>query len=456
MFYFPFFLFFFSPGWPHLTILLHNTHQTLERLHLFPFSLLAHKSVPTDFRSLSQLEASTNMHGNYCFIHSPHTCPGVKVGNMRTKPTPGPRTIGSKPPVCVCPGPGRPAGDAGPSGSDGGDGDGDQDDDDHSNDHGSDHGNGGAKGKDSNQASTPTDLQQRGTSMAKCSRPSLASGMRRKGPISHNICYTPLRAPPPPPSRGNSPSAEDSSSVNQSDAKATSSQSMSTFQRMLTPQVFDSNSTPKKQSSEVFRVSYWSGNYKRKPNKTRVVRTIVKEAPSEVKHPDPQKQKAGGFLERQKKTQEKQKKKQKRCCDQRDRARDGSSDNDADNECETSHVSSNQESSVSSTTHVVGTTPAVTNLPVTSYYGKYLANVAHGHTADNQDPVTPSTSSSSNSSNKRKRDDECGSQPSTPASPLGQRPVKRVRSSPGSSPLSPSPMSKMRKRTPGQQRELKG
>jgi hypothetical protein len=174
---------------------------------------------------------------------------------------------------------------------------------------------------------------------------------------------------------------------------------------MLTPPVFDSNSTPKKQSSEVFRVSYWSGNYKRKPNKTRVVRTIVKEAPSEVKHPDPQKQKVGGLLERQKKTQEKQKKKQKRCCDQRHRARDGSSDNDADNECETSHVSSNQESSVSSTTHVVGTTPAVTNRPVTRYYGKYLANVAHVHTADDQDPVTPSTSSSSNSSNKRKRDD---------------------------------------------------
>jgi hypothetical protein len=72
--------------------------------------------------------------------------------------------------------------------------------------------------------------------------------------VAGMLMYTPMRAPPPPPSCA---SVEDGSSEGRRDTK-----SMSTLQRMLTPPVSDTDLPSKKLASEDFRVFMSKGSSK--------------------------------------------------------------------------------------------------------------------------------------------------------------------------------------------------
>ena len=158
-------------------------------------------------------------HATSCWIHSPHTDPGVKVGNMAKKPTPGPRTIGNE---CTCSRPGRRDGDAGPSGNNGQDDDGDDD------------------GNQKKPRPLASMINGSGFYKPKPGKPKKPKNVV----VAGMLMYTPMRAPPPPPSCG---SVEDGSSEGQRDTK-----SMSTFQRMLTPPVSDTGLPSKKLPYEDF------------------------------------------------------------------------------------------------------------------------------------------------------------------------------------------------------------
>jgi hypothetical protein len=226
----------------------------------------------------------------YCYIHSPHTDPGVKVGNMTTKPTPGPRTIGKKN-VCMCPRPGRLDGEAGPSGSNG-DGD-DQGDDHQRNDNGND--NSGVAGDRKVVWARPMPRMINSSGFydpkpdPKPRKPKNVVPAGKKPRLTHM-----RHAPPPPrPSRDDNASVEGRPSADQSD----NTQSMSTFQRMLTPPVSDADSPPpKKQPSEDVRVFMSKGFGKAVPHKDRPYHCPhIKNQPFKVQPPNPDKERKGSY-----------------------------------------------------------------------------------------------------------------------------------------------------------------
>jgi len=188
-------LFFFPPGWPHLTILLHNTHSSYILNYLF-FAyfhlLLAHSTPPSNPTHRQRID---NMPGLYCPIHSPHTDPGVKVGNMTEALAHDSRHVGKKIVEGKDPRPGRLAGDAGPSRGDGGDGDGDQGDVNHDNT--------GADGKEPNHRPSLAGTRKLGRQTMNVSRPRPYRGLANKKSLNpasdSDVFWKPLRAPPPPP-----------------------------------------------------------------------------------------------------------------------------------------------------------------------------------------------------------------------------------------------------------------
>jgi hypothetical protein len=264
---------------------------------------------------------------------------------------------------------------------------------------------------------------------------------------------------------------EDDSVQDSDDTK--DGEDLARFRQMLTPPVEENESPPKKQdSTEDLQVFIHSGNYyKTTPNKKRCYRTVIRLPPFRPNPPHPDKQKQGGFLERQRKRRKKQAKKEKPCCDQSQSARPypvvSSSDNDADKEDNGNNKTppASSSSKTHSSSAVLSTTttqqqiqplpPTTPDRPIItrSRRSKQLAEGAAEEqqtTNDKYLQAPPSISFSPPSVRKRKGDDEDlrSSQPNTtPVSPLSQRrPVKRPRGgSPGNSPLA-SPNARPTKR----------
>ena len=181
------FLFFSLQAGLILRFYLHITQliNTLERFYLFLYTSASSTHASTSLisqRSPNPTHTHTrnfdNMpgHATSCWIHSPHTDPGVKVGNMAKKPTPGPRTIANK---CTCPLPGRPDGDAGPSGDKDQDGDGDGDDD----------------GNQKEPRPHARMINGSGFYKPKPDKPKKPKNVV----VAGMLMYTPMRDPPPPP-----------------------------------------------------------------------------------------------------------------------------------------------------------------------------------------------------------------------------------------------------------------
>jgi hypothetical protein len=167
------------------------------------------------------------MSAPYCWIHSNHTSTGAKVDNKAKKPTE---------PICRCPLPGRLD-------------DGDQHDDNPNH----------YDGWDDYRKPVGQRSRTRMINGSGFYDPKPEGNVER---TCKTVTYTPFRpAPPPPPPSGD-----------QTDTGAQGSQGMDTFQRMLTPPVSDTNSPSKKRTFEEFRVSYYGGNSKTKPNKEHTVR----------------------------------------------------------------------------------------------------------------------------------------------------------------------------------------
>ena len=80
---------------------------------------------------------------------------------------------------------------------------------------------------------------------------------------------------------------------------------MSTFQRMLTPPVSDTNSpSSKKRTFDEFRVSYYGGNSKTKPNKENLIRPYIKSPPVKNQRPNPDEEVKNPFLSRRDETKQ--------------------------------------------------------------------------------------------------------------------------------------------------------
>ena len=228
------------------------------------------------------------------------------------------------------------------------------------------------------------------------------------------------------------------------------------FRKMLSPPVNDNSSPPEKQSSDDFRVFVSSGNFKTKPNKCSKGRSIIRLPPVFPERPDITKEVKNPHLSAAEKEQQKEKRKQaKREKEQRRRDQclnrpSNASSNDADkedNNGKTLPVSSNTRSSSSSASQAFFTPPTTPIRPVTRSRSKLLASAAQEQATDNQ---SPSSVSISPLPVKRKRaGGGYPSQPSSPVSPLSQRPVKRLRGSPDNSPLA-SPCARPAKRTRSQ------
>ena len=510
-------------------------------------------------------------HATSCWIHSPHTDPGVKVGNMAKKPTPGPRTIGNK---CTCPRPGRPDGDAGPSGDKDQDGDGDGDDD----------------GNQKEPRPHARMINGSGFYKPKPDKPKKPKNVV----VAGMLMYTPMRAPPPPPScasGGSGVSVDDGSSEGRRDIKSMSTlQRMLTppvsdtdlpskklpygdfrvfmskgssktgratdhvrrgahgwikhppfpndhpdpakqpskgakhvarqehsggnslpcivetgsdddsdsdkpkggakspdntltaptpppsgddsdrdiqddpvqdsdtkdaadlarFRQMLTPPVADDESPPKKQPSEPVQVFMSNRHGKKEPNKSLKGRAVLRLPPFTPNPPNPDKEVKNPWLsatdKKKQKEAQKQKQKEKPCCDQSARPYTVS-DNDADKEDNGVNlpVSSGTRSSSSSKNQKFFTPPVTPNRPITRSRSKQLADEAtREQTTDDKYLASPSISPPSV---KRKRHEGRSSQPTSPVSPLSHRPLKRLRGSPGNSPLvSPNPRPTKRQR----------
>ena len=352
------------------------------------------------------------MSRTYGFIRSPHADSGIKVGNMPEKQTPGLRTVGKKP-ICTCYRPGRLVGDTTPPRIYDGEGDGKHGDEDHD--------NGGGEGHKPDQRHAVTGMRISGTPASNssmpqhcCSRPQRSLKPRRR-----NVCWKPLRAPPPPPSGVNSASPNGNASRPEGDTGSQAPQGMSTFQRMLTPPVSDTNPAQKKQDSDSVQVFIWNTRPRKQLNR-RVERPVIRLPPVKLDPSNPDKQKVGDFRQTQIEAQQKQKRKpkSKRCCDQS--YRPNGSDNNVDNERETSPVSSHTRSAAAMSTiraaHEPSTTPTTSNGSVSLEY------------------FTPSVSPPV----KRKRGGSGIFQSATPTSPLSDRPLKRLRGSLVSSQLASS------------------
>jgi hypothetical protein len=239
-------------------------------------------------------------------------------------------------------------------------------------------------------------------------------------------------------------------SVQDTDTK--DAEDLARFRKMLSPPVNDNNSPPAKQSSEDFRVFINSGNFKTKPNKCGKGQPVIRLPPVFPERPATTKEVKNPPLSAADKKKQKDKKKQakreqeQRYCDQwLNRPSNGSS-NDADKEDNgiNSPVSSNTRSSSSSASRAFVTPPTTPTRPVTRSRSKQLADAAQEQATDDQ---YPSSASISPPPVKRKRDAGYSSQPASPVSPLSQRPLKRPRSPPGSSPLAfPNPRPTKRQR----------
>ena len=246
------------------------------------------------------------------------------------------------------------------------------------------------------------------------------------------------------------------------DSHSMVNQGDSLLRKMVSAPVSDDNSPPKKQSYEKFRVFMHSGNWKTKPNKdNHILRSVGRNPPFKPNPPNPDKEVKNPHLsaaekKKLKEKRERAKEKQARCCGQKPRPFTVS-DNDADKEDNgiISPASSNIRSSSSSTTQEYLTPPTTPARPIiTRSRSKQLAHeAAQEQTIDDQYLTSPSTSPPSLKCERSRgcvlREDSPGTErpamrvvlrPGTPVSPLTQRPAKRLRSSPGSSPLtSPNP-----------------
>jgi hypothetical protein len=106
-------------------------------------------------------------------------------------------------------------------------------------------------------------------------------------------------------SRETSPASSDSG-LPDADTEAQAPKSMSTFQRMLSPPVSESNSVPKKQDVEPVQVFMSKDSSKTQRDWVRGNQTnSIKRPPYYPKHPNPDKRKVGGFNETHEATKQK-------------------------------------------------------------------------------------------------------------------------------------------------------
>jgi hypothetical protein len=231
------------------------------------------------------------------------------------------------------------------------------------------------------------------------------------------------------------------------------------LRRMIFAPVSDDNSPSKKQVSEDVQVFMTSRHGKNEPNKSFKRRAVIRLPPYQPNRPDPAKEVKNPHISAADKKRQKEKRRQaekaKPCCDQ-SAHRYIVSDNDADkedNDIDSPVGSATKCSASSSTTQEHHTPPTTPDRPITRSRSKQLADeAAQEQITDDQYQAPPSISPPPV---KRKRNQSCSSRPDTPVSPLslGERTLKRPRSSSGSSPLT-SPKSRPRKRARCHKREV--